>query len=77
MVNIRRDARAFGAACLARGIQIGRPFPPLDGYARISMGTPDEMERAMRVCLDLLSQPPAAAATAELRRFDDASAWAC
>jgi histidinol-phosphate aminotransferase len=77
MVNIRRDARAFGAACLARGIQIGRPFPPLDDCARISMGTPDEMERAMRVCLDLLSQPPAAATTAELRRFDDAAAWAC
>jgi histidinol-phosphate aminotransferase len=77
MVNIRRDARAFGAACLNRGIQIGRPFPPLDQYARISMGTPDEMTLAMRVCLDVLSQPPAPPATAELRRFDDAAARAC
>jgi histidinol-phosphate aminotransferase len=77
MVNIRRDARAFGAACLDRGIQIGRPFPPLDQYARISMGTPDEMAHAMRVCLDLLSLPPATATTAELRRFDDAAARAC
>jgi histidinol-phosphate aminotransferase len=77
MVNIRREARAFGAACLARGIQIGRPFPPLDQYARISMGTPDEMALAMGVCLDVLSQPPAAATTTELRRFDDAAARAC
>jgi histidinol-phosphate aminotransferase len=77
MVNIRRDAREFGAACLARGIQIGRPFPPLDQHARVSMGTPDEMALALRVCLDLLSQPPAAATTAELRRFDDAAARAC
>ncbi len=77
MVNIRRDARAFGAACLARGIQIGRPFPPLNHYARISMGTPEEMALATRVCLDVLSRPPAAATTTELRRFDDAAARAC
>ncbi|HEY6274457.1 MAG TPA: histidinol-phosphate transaminase [Terriglobales bacterium] len=31
------------------GIKIGRPFPPLDKYARISLGTPPEMKEFWRV----------------------------
>jgi histidinol-phosphate aminotransferase len=30
-------------------IKIGRPFPPLDNYARISLGTPQEMQQFWRV----------------------------
>jgi len=30
-------------------IQIGRPFPPLDTHARISLGTPSEMQQFWRV----------------------------
>ena len=39
MVDVRRDVREFQAACLAAGVQIGRPFPPLMTHARISIGT--------------------------------------
>lgn len=37
-----RPHGAFAAAMRARGIDIGRSFPPLDTWARISIGLPDE-----------------------------------
>ena len=33
----------------ARDVRVGRPFPPLDHYARITLGTLDEMTRATAV----------------------------
>ncbi len=64
MVHVRRDPRSFAAACLARGVQVARPFPPLLESARITVGTPAEMERATRVFLDVLAEPAAAPQTA-------------
>ena len=58
MVHVRRDPRSFSAACLAHGVQVARPFPPLLEHARITIGTPAEMERATRVFLDVLAAPP-------------------
>ena len=49
LVDVRQDARALAQACRAEGIAIGRPFPPLTGHARISIGTMDEMIRAVPV----------------------------
>lgn len=49
MVDVKRDVRDFGAACRARGVLVGRPFPPLATQTRISFGTPDEMTRAIEV----------------------------
>jgi histidinol-phosphate aminotransferase len=46
MVDVRRDARAFRETCRARGIEVGRPFPPLNTHSRISIGTMDEMRQA-------------------------------
>jgi len=54
MVNIRRDPRAFRAACREHDVMVGRPFPPLDTYARISIGTMDEMRRAVDVFRQVL-----------------------
>ncbi len=54
MVDVRRDPRAFQAACRARGVLVGRPFPPLATHARVSVGTLDEMRRAVPVCLEVL-----------------------
>jgi histidinol-phosphate aminotransferase len=59
MVHVRRDPRSFAAACLAKGVQVARPFPPLLEHARITIGTPDEMARATRVFLEVLAEPPA------------------
>jgi histidinol-phosphate aminotransferase len=54
MVDVRRDVRDFGSACRARGVLVGRPFPPLATQARISFGTPDEMTRAIEVFSEVL-----------------------
>jgi histidinol-phosphate aminotransferase len=47
MIDVRRDAADFQRACKQRGVLIGRVFPPLLTHARISVGTMDEMRRAM------------------------------
>jgi histidinol-phosphate aminotransferase len=55
MVDIRRDAKAFQDACRAKGVLVGRPFPPLTNYTRVSIGTLDEMRQAMDVVRGVLS----------------------
>jgi histidinol-phosphate aminotransferase len=49
MADIGRDTVAFASACRARGIAVGRPFPPLNTHSRISIGTLEEMQRACGV----------------------------
>jgi histidinol-phosphate aminotransferase len=49
MVDIRRDSKQFHADCKAKGVLVGRPFPPLTTHARISIGTADEMRRATEI----------------------------
>lgn len=49
LVDIRRDSRVFRDACRAQGVAVGRPFPPLTNHSRISIGTLDEMHRAVEV----------------------------
>jgi histidinol-phosphate aminotransferase len=55
MVDVRRPVREFQSACRARGVLIGRPFPPLQTHARISIGTMDEMREAMAVFRKVLT----------------------
>lgn len=49
MVDVKGDARAFAQACRTHGVAVGRPFPPLVRHARVSIGTMDEMTRAVAV----------------------------
>ena len=55
MVAIGRDSKAFKEACAKHGILVGRAFPPLTTQARISIGTMDEMKRAVDVFRQVLS----------------------
>jgi histidinol-phosphate aminotransferase len=55
LVHIKRDATAFKEACAKESVVIGRAFPPLDQHTRISIGTLDEMKRAMPVFRKLLA----------------------
>ncbi len=56
-VNKRRPAVEFRDACRAQGIAVGRDFPPMEkSYARISLGTMDDMEKAMVVFKEVLSK---------------------
>jgi histidinol-phosphate aminotransferase len=80
MVNVRRDIRAFQAACHERGVGVARPFPPLMTYARVTIGTMGEMKRAAAVFQEVLAQPASAARLEPLRREvrrRDARDWAC
>lgn len=53
-VDIRRDVTSFRAACQARGLLIGRPYPPADTWARLTIGTPEEMRRALPILEEVL-----------------------
>jgi histidinol-phosphate aminotransferase len=59
--DVHRPAKDFRAACAEQGVMIGRDFPPLVTYARISMGTFDEMQRANEVFRTVLGSAPTAA----------------
>jgi histidinol-phosphate aminotransferase len=49
-VNIGMPAARFREACAEHNIKVGRNFPPYqDEWARISLGTMEEMERAVEV----------------------------
>lgn len=61
MVDVKRDAAGFQALCREAGVQIARAFPPMKTYARISIGTMDEMTRATALMLPLLAAPASAA----------------
>ena len=80
MVNVRRDIRSFQSACRERGVGVARPFPPLMTYARVTIGTMDEMKRAAAVFQDVLAQPASAARLEPVRRESrrrDGRDWAC
>ncbi len=57
LVDIGRDTREFQRACRERGVMVGRPFPPLDRWTRISIGTQDEMRRAAPIFAEVLRNP--------------------
>ncbi len=55
-VNINRPAAAFRDACRAAGVMVGRDFPPYEKtHCRISIGTQQEMERAVGVFKKVLA----------------------
>lgn len=48
--DIKAPASAFRDACMKAGVQVGRDFPPFEKtYTRITLGTMDEMQRAVGV----------------------------
>ena len=55
-VNLERPASVFRAACLEQGVRVGRDFPPMEQtHSRISLGTKEEMEAAVRVFRNVLA----------------------
>jgi histidinol-phosphate aminotransferase len=62
-VNIGTPARAFREACRAKGVMVARDFPPFEKtHARISLGTMEEMQKAVQVFGDVLGKKSTAAA---------------
>ena len=61
-VNIRRPAAEFRDACREHGVRVGRDFPPMEKtHARISIGTWEEMHRAMEIFKRVLEATSGAA----------------
>jgi histidinol-phosphate aminotransferase len=54
-VGIKRDVRPVIAACLDRGVAVGRPFPPLETHLRLSIGTQAEIDKALEVLGSVLT----------------------
>jgi histidinol-phosphate aminotransferase len=77
MMNIRRDIRPFQAACRQRGLSIARPFPPLLSYARVTIGTLAEMQRAVSVLREVLSQPEGPVPTMSYAAPADGRQYVC
>jgi histidinol-phosphate aminotransferase len=49
-MEIKRPAAGFRDACQAAGVLVGRDFPPFQNtYCRVSIGTMEEMQRAVAV----------------------------
>ncbi len=48
MVQIDRDVVQTGAEFKKRGVLVGRPFPPMTKHLRVSVGSPEEMDRFMK-----------------------------
>jgi histidinol-phosphate aminotransferase len=57
MVDVRRESSVFQQMCREVGVAIARPFPPLTTYARITIGTMDEMRKALPLVIPLLAAP--------------------
>jgi len=65
-VDIGIPARDFRAACAEHDVKVGRDFPPYENaWARISLGTMEEMERAVEVFGRILPETGRARRAAE------------
>jgi histidinol-phosphate aminotransferase len=54
MVHIRRPVRSVLGEFRQRGVLVGRPFPPMDDYLRVTVGNADEMGRFMAAFKEIL-----------------------
>jgi histidinol-phosphate aminotransferase len=54
MVNIRRNVMPVIQAFRQQGILVGRPFPPMLEYLRVTVGKPDEMVRFMKAFKEIV-----------------------
>jgi histidinol-phosphate aminotransferase len=62
-VDIKRPAAGFRDGCKAEGVLVGRDFPPFEKqYCRVSLGTMEEMQRAVTVFKKVLGSPASTAA---------------
>ena len=62
-VNIGTPAKAFRDACRAKGVMVARDFPPFEKtHARITLGTMEEMQKAVQVFGEVLAKKSTAAA---------------
>jgi len=55
MIETGRDVKQMQAAMLAKGVAVGRPFPPLNTMMRVSIGTDAEMAKFRKVFTEVMA----------------------
>jgi len=55
MVNVKTDVTPVGEEFKKREILVGRKFPPMNEWLRVSVGTEDEMNRFMKAFKEIFS----------------------
>ena len=49
MIDTRRDVKPLITTLRGRGVQVGRLFPAMPRHLRVTIGTPDQMQRFLEV----------------------------
>jgi len=57
MVHLKRGVEPVIASFEKKGVLVGRPFPPMLEYLRVSIGTADEMRRFTVAFKEIMSDP--------------------
>jgi histidinol-phosphate aminotransferase len=60
-VDVKQPTKQFRDACAKEGVRVGRDFPPYATYCRITIGTMDEMQKAVQVFEKVLAETAKAA----------------
>ena len=63
MVHLRRPMLPLIQEFRAKGVLVGRPFPPMTEHLRVSVGTADEMSRFMTAFREIMANPVKTAST--------------
>jgi histidinol-phosphate aminotransferase len=56
MVNVKKDVTPVAADFLKKGVVVGRKFPPLNEWLRVSVGTDEEMKTFMKAFKEIFPQ---------------------
>ena len=54
MIDLRREVRPVLNALRTRGVEVGRIFPALPNFMRVTIGTSPEMKQFLTVFRDIL-----------------------
>jgi histidinol-phosphate aminotransferase len=63
MVNIKRPVQPVIDEFKTKGVLVGRPFPPMTQHLRVSVGSPDEMQRFAGAFREIFRTPAKAASS--------------
>jgi histidinol-phosphate/aromatic aminotransferase/cobyric acid decarboxylase-like protein len=55
MIDVGRDVRSISGPMVGKGVAVGRPFPPMDTWMRVSIGSAADMEKFRRVFWEVYS----------------------
>ena len=70
MVDVKRPGREFMAQMIKENVAIGRSWPAMPNYVRVTVGTKDEMAKFQSAFVKCMDQAPGTVNGAELHMLD-------